>query len=61
MNRLGAWLLVGVACFGIFTVMAVTVRIGREAGGPPFLTLLFTVGGLAGMFYAARGILRAGK
>jgi hypothetical protein len=60
-NRYLAWALAALACFGIFTVMAVAVRIGREAGGPPFLTLTVTLAGLTGMYYATKGIIKAGK
>ncbi|WP_312722978.1 hypothetical protein [Stutzerimonas kunmingensis] len=61
MNRLLAWALVALVCFLIFTAMAVATRINREAGGPPLMTLVFTVAGLAAMFYSARGIIRAGR
>ncbi len=61
MRTLWTWLFAAFACFLIFTAMAVATRISREAGGPPFLTLVFTVAGLAGMYYAAKGIIRAGR
>lgn len=61
MNRFLAWALAALACFAIFTVMAVAVRVGREAGGPPFLALIITLAGLTGMYVAVRGIIRSSK
>ncbi len=61
MKTLGLWVLAFFVCFLIFTVMAVATRINRDAGGPPLMTLVFTLAGLVAMFYSARGIIRAGR
>lgn len=56
MRTLVVWILAFFVCALIFTAMVVATRINREAGGPPLMTLVFTLAGLAAMFYSARGI-----